>query len=659
MPNSPIRLSFQLKVALGSLMAVLLVWSGLAALSLTATNTLIDVTSQRLYSSNSNELALQVKATYEPLIVNTAILAEHSLSSYQTYEERMQSVPLLLSILNQSDAVSAILAGYDNGDHFMVRTLPTDVSRTQLNAPADAHYAVDHLYGDRREVPFRRFYDEQFSLLLERSLPDYAFDPRVRPWYITAQASEHVITTDPYVFFSSREMGMTIAKRSSDSNAVVAMDVALSTVSSYLARQRITDNTDVVLRNNDGFIAWSGGQPVIETPTGIRQRQLGDIDRQPFQSLAEGELPEDWLIHQENVESVLGGDLAMLIAVPKDEFLVELRQVRDRILLYSFIILVLLVPLAWWMSSRLAGPIRELHRAISNVDKATFALELPPVRSNDEIGALNRALLAMSEALQHYIEDLEVATAAKQKLESEMEIARRIQMELVPGGGEHQESLRSDDIYARLIPARAVGGDLYDVLKLNDGRYFIAVGDVSGKGMPAALFMSRAVALTKLIAPTVSSAGEFLSLLNEELVRNNDSCMFITLFCGFYDARSGSFQCACAGHNPPIILRQGSADFLELEAACALGVFEESDFPNQTIELTSGEEICIYTDGITEAFNEAKEEFTDQRLMDLLSGDQRPLSAQERAKTVLQAVEQFSDGCPQSDDITLVVLRRH
>ncbi|EAR08447.1 serine phosphatase [Reinekea sp. MED297] len=651
-------MSFQVKVALGSLIAIVLVWSVLAVLSFTATNALIDSTSRKLYAAHANELTLQVQATYEPLVLNTALLSEHRLATANTFAERMQSVPMLMSVLRQAPQTTAILAGYENGDHFMLRMFRNDELRTRLNAPSNAVFAIDHSYGDRRETPFRQFLDADMNLIQQQDLPDYRFDPRTRPWYLSAQKSNGVVSTDPYVFFSSREIGITIAMHSPDKKAVLALDVALSSVSDYLSRQRITENTEVVLRNQNGMVAWSGNASLVMSADTLRQRRLDDIDREPFRSLADGSAPTDWLIHREPMNLVFGDDMEMLIAVPKDEFLVELRQTRNRILFYSFTILALLVPMAWVLSNRLAGPIRELYAAVSKVDKQTFELELPPVRSNDEIGALNRALLAMSEALQHYIVDLEAATVAKQKLESEMEIARRIQMELVPGGGELEKTNNHGEIYAHLIPARAVGGDLYEVLKLADGRYFIAVGDVSGKGMPAALFMSRAVALTKMMAPTAPSAGAFLSRLNDELVKNNESCMFITMLCGFYDAQTGKFQCANAGHNPPVLTKEQSSEFLHLESGSALGVFEDNEFPDQTIALESKQQLFIYTDGITEAFDMEQREFSDERLLAALSDDNVQPSAPEQATSVIRDVEAFAAGAPQSDDITVVVMRR-
>nr|WP_254722160.1 SpoIIE family protein phosphatase [Gilvimarinus xylanilyticus] len=345
-----------------------------------------------------------------------------------------------------------------------------------------------------------------------------------------------------------------------------------------------------------------------------------------------------------------------MISVPENELLAEFRQLRDRVLWWSLGLLILLVPLAWWWATGISRPIRRLSDAVTNVDQADFVMNLPAVRNKDEVGVLTHALERMSDSLQRYIAELASATAARQKLESELDIARRIQMDLVPGGGELAVNVGEDSLYACLKPARAVGGDLYEMLALDDGRYFVAVGDVSDKGMPAALFMSRAVALAKMLAPRADSPATLLAELNHELVKGNDSCMFITLICGFYAPKTGELIFSSAGHNPPVLIRNNNAQFVELDSGTAVGVFEGIDYFNQRLLLSSGDQLCVYTDGITEAFNAQREEFSERRLISTLNSDAPNSTVKDRGEHVLEAVHAFAAGEAQSDDITLMIL---
>lgn len=651
-------ISIRTRIAIGTLIVVLLTWSTLAGLSYVTSSTLINTTSRQLFESAADEISTEIQGAYQPLLKNTLLLTDSRLVNTTTLEERLQSLGLLVDVLQQSPEATAILAGYQNGDHFMVRNLTTKRLRDALKAPEEADYAVDHFYGDRRVEPVRLFYNASMELESEVALTDSTFDPRTRPWFIAAQQSDDPITTVPYLFFSSHDIGITIATSTPDHKAVMAIDVTLATVSRYLNRQRITDNTELVLRNDDGLIAWSSNSSLIVEEGNIRQRRLEDVNHPPYRALSAGLEHEDWLIYRENIPLLLSGDVELVIAVPKREYLSELGTIRNRILLASFLLLTLLVPLAWWMANRISRPIRELHDAISEVNRETFSLQLPPARGRDEVHALNHALRDMSDTLQLHIADLKAATAARQKFESEMDIARRIQMDFVPGNGELSTTLGTDPLYACLKPAKAVGGDLYQLIELKDGRYFIAIGDVSDKGAPAALYMSKTAGLIRMLAPGATSAGSFLAQLNNELSLDNDSCMFVTLFCGYYHAESGELQYATAGHNPPLRLQNHQAECLPVESGVPLGIFEGGEYMDQSLTLEPGMELCLYTDGITEAFDPQRHEFSEERLIETVRALDMEIPVKAHGEAILEAVQQFAAGSDQSDDITLVILRR-
>lgn len=651
MSSGKIRLSIRTRICLGSLVVVLLAWSLLAYLSYTASGALLQLASRHIFAAVTDSVSLEVQSAYQPVQRTTVLLADGNLANANTIEERQEFIPIVTEMLLQHPQALGIQAGYENGDYFMVRQLATPELRQRFSAPEATLFTVDHLLGDRSQSPLRMFYDSNLSLIGEMDIPDEGYDPRIRPWYIEAMNSDQAITTAPYLFFFLRGVGVTVGRQSPAGNAVIATDLTLDSSSTYLAEHQITPGTEVVLLSTNGIVARTGGSSFLLSGEDISQLQLSDIDSPLFRALSTNQSLAGWLVYRDSVDLTEDEQLQLIIAVPEDELLVEFSSIRNRILFISFLLLTLLVPLSWWFATRVSDPIRELHAAIDNSESEPFDLELPPARGNDEVSALNHAL-------RDYITDLKTATAARQKLESELDIARRIQMELVPGGGELTVSVGEDQLYAHLIPARAVGGDLYEMLALEDGRYFIAVGDVSDKGMPAALFMSRTVALMKMLAPRASSAADILAELNNELVKGNDSCMFITLFCGFYQPETGELEFSSAGHNPPVLAGPSGTKFLELESGPALGVFDDVGFTSQHLQLQQGELICIYTDGITEAFNSLREEFSDERLLEALENPSSSDSATKHGEELLSKVRAFVAEAAQSDDITLLILNR-
>src|SRR3954453_9366 len=253
------------------------------------------------------------------------------------------------------------------------------------------------------------------------------------------------------------------------------------------------------------------------------------------------------------------------------------------------------------------------------------------------------------------VRELEAETQARQKLETELEIARRIQMDMLPTGGSRNSELY--DLAARLVPARAVGGDLYDYFHVGGTLYFL-VGDVSGKGVPAALFMVRAKTLFAAVARHETDLGGVLAEVNRGLCADNEAAMFATLFAGTVDLDTGELHCAVGGHEPPILIPASgeAARIMPVDGGPALGLQPEAAFPTIPCALRPGDTLVLYTDGVTEAEAEQGGFFTDERLLELLSGAQK-LSAAAIAEQVLGAVRAFAGKASQSDDITVLVLR--
>lgn len=248
--------------------------------------------------------------------------------------------------------------------------------------------------------------------------------------------------------------------------------------------------------------------------------------------------------------------------------------------------------------------------------------------------------------------------AVKEKMAAELRIAREIQLGILPSNIAECVAGTSFEVCAILEPAREVGGDLYEVLRLDDGRLLVAVGDVSGKGIPAALFMAVTTTLLRTMARQCRRPDEILLQVNDALAAQNPRGMFVTLLCMIVDPVSGVVTCANAGHPPPVLLRSGvKTDLTLTRTGMVSGIMPGVEMESETMQLQPGDTLVIYTDGVTEAFNSSAVMFDDARLLECLgSAAGRPADAV--ASTVLESVRRHAAGHPQSDDLTVVVVRR-
>lgn len=615
-----------------------------------------------MFAAASRSMLAEIRGTYEPVESATAVLARSQAALARGDEDRQRAVPILVESLRQFPAAAGIQVGYDNGDYFIVRVLSGTLG-ARFEAPPGAAFEADIIDASTRRF-LRRFYDDRLQLLATRELAPSDYDPRTRPWYRIGMASTasaaSAAATAPYVFFFMAEIGVTLARASPDRHAVVATDLTLANLSATLAAQRVTPSTETLIHDANGVVAWSGKTaPLAAQPDGtMRRRTAAELGHPAFTAIAAGAQPAGWLVHRAKLSLGEDPSTELVIAIPEAELLADLRQRRTLLLAVSFLLLALLVPLVWVFASRISQPLRELHGAIGRVGQGDFDFHLPEIRRRDEVGDLNLALRTMRQSLKRHIENLAAETAARERLESELDIARRIQMGLVPGDGRLSKAYGRTRLFARLIPARAVGGDLYDVIDLPDARVFAGVGDVSDKGIPAALFMARAVTLAKTLVPQTRDLAELLAALNGQLVAENAQSMFITFFCAILDTASGEMRYACAGHNPPVHVGPGGARLLPVEAGPPLGLFEDSTYVESTFRLGEGEQFVIYTDGITEASDADRREFTEERLVAVLEREGHGHSAEALGTALLDEVAAFAGSAPQSDDITVLVVRR-
>ena len=242
----------------------------------------------------------------------------------------------------------------------------------------------------------------------------------------------------------------------------------------------------------------------------------------------------------------------------------------------------------------------------------------------------------------------------EQHIEDELAIASTIQQALLPSG-KLNPSIHSIDIKGLQIPAKFVGGDLYDYY-VRDNKLLFCVGDVSGKGVPAALLMTISHSLFRTVSAREDHPEQIMETLNSSISDNNPDIMFITMFLGVMDLSTGTIRYCNAGHNPPIVIRNGQAELLSTEPSLLLGVEMNAQYTANELTLLPGDTLFLYTDGLTEAENIRKELFGERRALETaaISGT---LTASEQMERMQQAVHTFVDGAEQSDDLTMLVIR--
>lgn len=262
-------------------------------------------------------------------------------------------------------------------------------------------------------------------------------------------------------------------------------------------------------------------------------------------------------------------------------------------------------------------------------------------------------LAAAHEELQKAYDRLEETTTAKERIESELRIARDIQMSMVPNVSPDRDGL---DLYATMTPAKEVGGDLYGYLLIGDDLYF-CVGDVSGKGVPASLFMAQATRLFRTLAAQKMMPAEIATRMNDALTENNERGMFVTMFLGLVNLESGRLDFCNAGHNPPVIYDQVKlGSFIEMESNAPIGLWPDLEYVGESIENIKGKPLFVYTDGLNEAENPNQEQFGDERMLEFLHHAHFK-NAEELVKTLKAEVERFRDGADPNDDMTMLCLK--
>ena len=320
------------------------------------------------------------------------------------------------------------------------------------------------------------------------------------------------------------------------------------------------------------------------------------------------------------------------------------------LLLFFIIILAIVITVNWQLR-----PLGKIADATDAIAQGKFDTQLPKVKGHSDISHLRDSFVSMQQELARYIEDLRATTEKKANMERDLHIAAKIQQGMLLKVFPAFPGREDIDIYGMQRAAKEVGGDIFDFLMRDDRLYFL-IGDVSGKGVPASLFMTVVGHLFRNVARYSTSASIIVEAINNGLAEGNDEDMFCTLFCGVLDMQTGRVEFCNAGHNPPIWVHEGNTLFMQPEVNLPTGVLGDFEYKSEEIQLSEGDALFLYTDGVTEAENSQKALFGDAStlaMVDLL----KDVPMMDMADGVVDAIRRFVDDYEQSDDLTMLCLR--
>lgn len=301
--------------------------------------------------------------------------------------------------------------------------------------------------------------------------------------------------------------------------------------------------------------------------------------------------------------------------------------------------------------------------AADAISKGNFDAHVPNIRQHTEVKLLRDSFVMMQTSLKQYVQDLRYATEQKVRLEHDVQVTAEIQQGMLPATIEDRPDL---DIFGRLTAAKIVGGDVYDHFirrssndfGIIDDYLFFYIGDVSGKGIPASLLMSVINHMVRNMSRRTTDVRRICNSINATISERNNQNMFCTLFIGVLNLRTWRLDYCNAGHNPPILLRNSNAEFMTPHVNVPIGVDSSTRYRSQAMYLDKGDALFLYTDGVNEAENIDKELFGNDAMLKAVSAASNCTSMKVLTANVLAAVNTFAEGTEQSDDLTMVAIKR-
>lgn len=500
-----------------------------------------------------------------------------------------------------------------------------------------------------------------------KHLGDSAYDYTAMPWYTDAVSTGKPCWSEPYFDKGGgNKLMVTYSYPLCDPEgkviAVMTADISIGDLTHEITRLKPVDKGYAfIISKEHTFVTYPDRSKVLSEDIETYAKEKGwkmisELGEKNYSRKSDifriDENGKDMLLvcHRMELTDWIICSIAPYSSIMSDLDLLTFKAVV--LIVAGLLILLFLIRAIVIYSMR---PLSRLTATVDSISSGHLETTLPAMKASDEIGRLNNAFSKMQFSLREQMERLVETTRAKEHIESELHIARSIQMGLVPRTFSPFPEWKGLELFAMLRSAKEVGGDLYDFF-IHDSLLFFTIGDVSGKGIPASLFMAVTRTLFRMAAEQSDSPGKIISTINDTIVKDNTECMFVTMFVGTLDLRTGHLRFCNAGHNPPVIIDKNGASFLAENENIPVGVISGYEYKEESLRLTSDSTLFLYTDGLTEAENSSKELYGDQRLLDTLS-DNPATPPKEKIERLSGSVGNFAEGVDQSDDLTMLSLR--
>ena len=516
------------------------------------------------------------------------------------------------------------------------------------------------------ESGFLLSYDERSDLGVEPGSDESYFDYYQSSWYTSARDAGGVVFTDTYPDSYGRGLMISCASPFYDESdrfaGVVCMDILIGDLTSHVIDVDLGEGAYAFLVSGSGDIIASA---VMEDADAAFENILDASSAVyeasgPIMSGETGAMLSGGVYYA--YTPVSSANWKFCVHIPESLVLAPVKAMERNIVaaIIAFIVILALIILCVVLmvrrfSRNLTAPLIALGKDVQTISSGDLDYRAE-IRSNDEIGDLAKSFNGMAASLKEYIENLTAVTAEKERIGAELDVATHIQKSMLPCIFPAFPDRKEFDVYATMNPAKEVGGDFYDFFMVDDTHLAVVMADVSGKGVPAALFMVIGKTLIKDHTEPGISLGDVFSDVNNMLCDSNSEGLFITAFEGVLDLVTGEFRYVNAGHEPPYICKQGEGyEAYRIKAGFVLAGMEDLRYREGSLQLSAGDRIFLYTDGVTEATDAENQLYGSERLHRVLN-DHLDANPEALLAAVKADVDHFVGDAPQFDDITMLCM---
>ena len=504
--------------------------------------------------------------------------------------------------------------------------------------------------------------------ILSKQLGNDTYDYHYMDWYQIPKLLKESYWSEPYYDDGGGEMMMTTFSKPlydecGNLYAIITADLSLEWLTDLVGGiQAFRNSYNLMVSRNASFIVHPDPNLILNET--IYSSTYGDDDeslkkmQDDMVHCRAGEVLRDkeggkFFVFYSPVETTCW---SVAIVCPRSELYAGVRKLRAILIIFGLIALILMLILSYNGIRKVVAPVEDFSDVAKKIARGEFNAELPKINSQDELKELHDSFEYLQHSLVQYIDELQSTTANKERIESELRIAQGIQMGMLPKSFPAFQDREDISLAAKIVPAKEVGGDLYDFF-INDEKLYFIVGDVSGKGIPASLVMAVTCRLFRSIASYLDKPEEIITSLNNSLADGNESNMFCTAFLGILDLKTGHLAYCNAGHNAPLVIgTDGNVSTIDVVPNLPLGLFSGFPYQGQETQVDRKSMLYLFTDGVNEAENNEKEQFSDERLVDMLKANSG-LNPKEVVEVTFAEVERHADGANQSDDITVMCIK--